>query len=285
MSPEQVPILHLNPSRKDLVIPNVRQPLRSLHLLYHELRPQASSYSYVLKRDDFEQHVELFARMREADDLDLRPEITFDDGHISNYDYALPILQAKGIHARFFITAGWTGQRAGYMGWDQLRSLHRAGHSIGAHGWTHTLLTHCTRKQLDIELKSARHTIEDALGTPITTMSLPGGRFDSRILAACREAGYTEVFTSIPRAEPIPSGPLIGRLNIRGDSSVAWIASLFAPDSRVLPRLERQERLKAAVRAALGDRVYARLWALLNRQEPESGTGEASPYENSAHHQ
>ena len=281
MSPKQVSTLHIDPSPKN----KVRQPLRSLHLLYHELRPQASSYSYVLKCSDFEQQVNLFAALREADNLDLWPEVTFDDGHTSNYEYALPVLQAKGIRARFFITVGWTGQRSGYMGWDQLRSLHHAGHSIGAHGWTHTLLTHCTSKQLELELTGARQTLEDGLGIPITTMSLPGGRFDARILTACRDAGYTQVFSSIPRAEPMPAGPVIGRLNIRGDCTVAWIASLFAPGSTVLPRLERQERLKAAVRATLGDRVYAKLWAMLNRQEPESGAGEASPYENSPHHQ
>ena len=280
MLPEQDPISHFDSSRRL----EDRRPLQCLHLLYHELRPEKSNYSYVLDCEHFEKQVNLFAQFQEAQDPGLWPELTFDDGHISNYEYALPILQTRGIHARFFITAGWTGRRIGYMGWDELRSLHQAGHPIGAHGWTHTLLTHCTKKELQLELNGARQTLEDALGTPITTMSLPGGRFNRQVMDACREAGYTEVYTSIPQVEPMPTGPVVGRLNIRGDRSLSWIASLFTPGNKVLANLQRQERIKAAAKTALGDRVYAKIWAILNGQETESRTGEASPYEDSAHH-
>ncbi len=250
-------------------------PLKSLHLLYHELRPAKSSYSYVLECDAFARQVDLFVHLRQAEHPGLQPELTFDDGHISNYQYALPILHARGIQARFFITVGWTGHKPGYMGWEELRALHQAGQSIGAHGWTHALLTHCTGKDLQLELKGARHTLEDKLGAPITTLSLPGGRSNQRVLKACQEAGYTHVFTSVPRAEPIPIPPIVGRLNIRGDMTLDYIASLFAPNSSILPNLERQEQIKAAARTILGDRIYAKLWSLLNRQEPETNLPEA----------
>jgi len=245
--------------------------MRSLHLLYHELRPDKSRYSYVVACEDFEKHVDLFARLQQEKVCELRPEITFDDGHISNYEYALPILQSRGLQARFFITVGWTGRRPGYMGWNELRALNQAGQLIGAHGWTHTLLTHCTTKELQLELKDARQALEDNLGTAITTMSLPGGRFDRRILAACRGAGYAEVFTSVPRAEPLPLGSTIGRLNIRGDVTLPWLTNLLQPESPLLAKLERQDRIKTTAKSLLGDRLYARIWALLNRQEPETG--------------
>lgn len=244
--------------------------MRSLHLLYHELRPSKSRYSYVVSCEDFEKHVDLFARLQQTKDCPLRPEITFDDGHLSNYEHALPILQSRGIQARFFITVGWTGRRPGYMGWDQLRTLNKSGQSIGAHGWTHTLLTRCPTKDLQLELTDARQSLEDKLGTAITTMSLPGGRFDRRILAACQDAGYTEVFTSIPRAESLPLQSTIGRLNVRGDMTLPWLTSLLQPESTLLAKLERQDRIKTTAKSVLGDRLYARIWALLNRQEPET---------------
>jgi peptidoglycan/xylan/chitin deacetylase (PgdA/CDA1 family) len=245
--------------------------MRSLHLLYHELRPGKTSYSYVVACEDFERQADLYRRLQHTQDSKLRPEITFDDGHISNYEYALPILHNRGIQARFFITVGWTGNRNGYMSWKELRALSLAGQSIGAHGWTHTLLTHCTDQELHHELQDARQALEDNLGTPITTMSLPGGRFDRRILTACRDAGYTEVFTSIPKAEPLPLASTVGRLNIRGDMSLPWIEDLLQPESLLLAKLERQDRIKSAAKSLLGDRLYAKLWALLNRQEPETG--------------
>lgn len=250
----------------------MQHPARRLYLLYHELRPSPSRYSYVVETGEFEKHVELFARLRKTESSAIWPEITFDDGHISNLEFAAPILQLRSLTARFFITVGWTGNKPGYMGWPELRSLHDAGQSIGAHGWTHTLLTHCSDKDLQIELGGARLALEDKLGTSITTMSLPGGRYNRRVLSACEEAGYTQIYTSIPRAEPTPEVPLVGRLNIRGDMTLEWISALFQADSSALASLGRQHQMKAAAKTLLGDRLYERLWAMLNRREPdESG--------------
>ena len=254
-----------------------QQPLRKLYLLYHELRPHKSRYSYVLEAESFERHVDLFVRMREAESCELWPEVTFDDGHISNFELAAPLLQSRGMTARFFITAGWTGKKPGYMGWAELRSLHEAGHSIGAHGWTHKLLTHCSDDELQIELSKSRLTLEDKLGTSVATMSLPGGRSNRRVLAACADAGYTQVYTSVPRAEQLPLGTTVGRVNIPGSVQMEWIAKLFEPDGSAMSRLGRQYRMKETAKRLLGDRLYAKLWAMVNRKEPGTdGGGEGS---------
>jgi peptidoglycan/xylan/chitin deacetylase (PgdA/CDA1 family) len=246
--------------------------LRSLYLLYHELRPASSDYSYVVETTTFEQHLNLFRQVRETEGCSLWPEITFDDGHISNFEYAMPILQSRGFIARFFITVGWTGQKHDYMGWQELRELHGSGQMIGAHGWSHRLLTHCSKDELGDELSRSRLTLEDKLGIPISTMSLPGGRYNRRILAACEEAGYTQVYTSAPRAEQMALGSTVGRLNIRGDMKLEWIASVLHPESGVLSRLGQQYQIKAAAQRLLGDSLYEQLWSLVNRQEQDSDT-------------
>jgi peptidoglycan/xylan/chitin deacetylase (PgdA/CDA1 family) len=248
-------------------------PLRQLYLLYHELRPTETSYSYVVGTAAFEKQADLFVRLQKNGPQGLLPQITFDDGHVSNFEFALPILQSRNLIAHFFITVGWTGKKKGYMGWSELQSLHQAGQLIGAHGWSHTLLTHCNEGQLLTELNTAKLTLEDKLGAAITTMSLPGGRYNRRVLAACENAGYTQIFTSIPRAEPIPPGSMIGRLNIRGDMSLEWIASLLQPGSNVLIGLERQYQRKETAKKILGDRLYEKLWAILNRKETETDMG------------
>jgi peptidoglycan/xylan/chitin deacetylase (PgdA/CDA1 family) len=249
------------------------QSLLKLHFLYHELRPEPCDYSYVLQTNKFDTHLDLFLQMRRAGSPGLWPEITFDDGHISNFDYALPALTSRGLTARFFITVGWTEKKPGFMGWRELRSLHESGQLIGAHGWSHTLLTHCTPGDLDAELRKAKLVLEDKLGTSITTMSLPGGRYNRRVLAACRETGYTQVYTSMPRAEREPLGFTVGRLNIRGDVALDWIRKVLQPGSPELSNLERQYRIKAVAKTLLGDRLYEKLWALLNRKEPDGGDG------------
>jgi hypothetical protein len=102
-------------------------------------------------------------------------------------------------------------------------------------------------------------------------MSLPGGRYNRPVLAACRQAGYTQIFTSIPRAELTPSEFMVGRLNIRGDMKLEWIRSLLQPGSRALRSLERQYAIRDVAKKLLGDGLYEKLWGLLNRRERMSG--------------
>jgi hypothetical protein len=273
LSVERIPEEQLSPSQC------------RLYLLYHELRPNGSKYSYVIENAEFEKHLDLFSRLRENAEGGSLPEITFDDGHLSNLEYALPLLDSRKLKARFFITAGWTGHKPGYMGWDDLRTLHAAGQEIGAHGWSHTLLTHCDDKELQAELVSSKHALEDNLGISMTTMSLPGGRYNQRVLEACWQAGYTQVYTSIPRSEPASPGSIVGRLNIRGDMKAEWIADVLRPDSGMLASLGRQYKIKEAAKGLLGDRLYEKVWALLNRKEPDADQGEATIDEDPAHHQ
>lgn len=249
-----------------------------LPLLYHELRPGDSAYTYALSCSRFAQQLAFFAQIAATQPEWYRPLLTFDDGHRSNYEHALPLLQQHGAAAHFFITVGWMGNRADSMTWQQVRALHDAGQQVGAHGWSHALLTHCSAVELDRELRSARERLEDGLGTPVTSMSLPGGRANAAVMAACRAAGYTRVWNSAPGAESLPLGPVVGRFNVLSGMSDAWLASLLDSHSGVLRGVQRKHRLKSAGKQLLGDRMYARLWALLNRSE--GGDSEnAEPHE------
>ncbi|WP_213803912.1 polysaccharide deacetylase family protein [Granulicella sp. dw_53] len=244
--------------------------MQRLHFLYHELRTEDSSYSYVVKSSEFSRQMKLFGEMQRATQSEVVPEVTFDDGHISNLHLALPILQEQAVRARFFITVGWTGRRDGYMGWTDLRELQAAQQEIGAHGWTHTLLTHCNATQLQTELKDARLKLEDELGAPVPTMSLPGGRYNKRVLEACREAGYKQIFTSIPQLQRSSDEELVGRLNVVGGMSLEWMERVLDPASGLLNGLARKDKVKGVAKSVLGDVLYARLWALVNRSEPQS---------------
>ncbi len=242
--------------------------MRRLFLLYHEVRNAPSSYSYVVQREVFAEHLALFARLRANGQQAVQPEITLDDGHLSGYEYAAPLLAEHGLRAHFFITAGWTGRRAGYMEPHHLRALHAEGHRIGAHGWSHALLSQCSPDALEQELVQPRAMLEEALGAPVTSISLPGGRSHARVLAACGKAGYTQVFTSVPGTVVTGHEAVIPRVNVRAETSAGWLERLLAPDSPLLASLERQHRLKAAGKRLLGDKLYAGLWAVLNKKEP-----------------
>lgn len=246
--------------------------MQTLHLLYHQLCPAVSDYTYAMECAEFERHCALFADRDRQSAGGVHAKVTFDDGHRSNYEFALPALERHGLTAHFFITTGWIG-RAGYMDWGEIRALDAANHLIGAHGWTHTLLTHCTSTQLRQELLEARLCLEDGLGHAVTTMSLPGGRANRRVLEACWSAGYTEVFTSVPRIESSvrPPNSTVGRLNLRSGTRTEWLEQLLEPESKLLGRLQRQERIKHTARLLLGDRIYAKLWAIVNHEDRQTG--------------
>lgn len=200
----------------------------------------------------------------------MNPVITFDDGHISNLELALPLLEAHAMRAHFFITVGWTGQKRGFMNWSELRTLLSSGQKIGAHGWSHTLLTHCSDAELEQELRIARLRLEDGIGAAVRTMSLPGGRSNRRVLEACRAAGYEHVFTSVPTTESRSFSFTIGRMNISGDLETNRLARFFDPQSDALMRLNRKHRIKEAAKRALGDQLYSRLWSVLVRHEADA---------------
>ena len=159
---------------------------------------------------------------------------------------------------------------------SHLRQLHAASQHIGAHGLTHTLLTHCSAAELDRELRVARLILEETLGASVTTVSLPGGRSNRAVLDACWAAGYTQVFTSRPHPETMPPGRCVGRLNLRADATVPLLTRLLDPATGALRRLERTDRLKTAAKRLLGDTAYRRLWSLVNRAEPDAPESEPS---------
>lgn len=252
--------------------------MKNLYLLYHELRPDPTRYAYVVSSAEFEEHCRLFSELRRSLDGSLRPEITFDDGHESGVRFALPILERAGLRAHFFITAGWTGTRPGFMGPAELRDLHRAGMHIGAHGWSHKLLTKCSSAELDTELRMPRERLEDILGAPVTSISLPGGRVNGDVLNACSAAGYLRIFTSIPEVNDEAAGErIIGRLNLRAGTTTEWLRSLLRPETGVLAKVQRADRLKTAAKRMMGDRLYGGLWGLVNRQEEEAEHGAPIP--------
>jgi peptidoglycan/xylan/chitin deacetylase (PgdA/CDA1 family) len=237
---------------------------RVLHFLYHELSSVSQAYTYALHKDAFHEQLDLFRQTSVGERI--AAKVTFDDGHISNYDIAFPMLADRGMTAEFFLTANWIGKRAGYMNWGQVRDMYAAGQQIGAHGWSHKLLTHCNSAELQLELVAARKLLEDELGAPVTSLSFPGGRFNKRILAACVDAGYTKMFTSIPQLTTLPVGSLTGRLNVRGDWSLSYIESLLDLEKDVLHGLERQDKLKSLIKKIVGDTLYRWIWSAANRE-------------------
>ncbi len=123
--------------------------------------------------------------------------ITFDDGHITNYTLALPVLKQFGFRGYFFITTDWINQQY-YMNEEMLRELHDCGMVIGSHGISHKFLSDLTEKEIDYELKASKSRLEDITGSKVSAFSAPGGRLDKRVIDLAKNIGYSYIFGSEP---------------------------------------------------------------------------------------
>ena len=121
--------------------------------------------------------------------------LTFDDGEMNNYEHALPILRKYGFPAYFFIIAKRVGNK-GYLGWEELTEMHRAGMVIGSHGFSHEILTSLLGTQIEEELRASKKYLERNLGIEVDTLSVPRGFCDDNVIQMAYDAGYKRIFIS-----------------------------------------------------------------------------------------
>ena len=238
---------------------------RSMFLIYHELGTEAQSYSYYCGAEQFDQHLQLAVDLRHSTGRHIyQPEITFDDGHLSQHSHALPLLERHGIRATFFVTAGWIGTRENYMSWQNLRELRELGHQVQSHTWSHPMLTHCSDSELEKELLHSRKEIEGNVGAPVDAISIPNGRWNDRILRACVAAGYARVFTSDSwKGEESRRGArILGRINVPQSMTADRLKAL-ACNSGTKRMHDTLSYSKHLLKRLAGDRIYHHLWRMV----------------------
>jgi len=116
--------------------------------------------------------------------------ITFDDGWLSQYQNALPILEQLHFTATFFIITRQVGLGTAYMGLDQLKALQRAGMTIASHTQTHPDLSKLSVAQLRNEVVGSRQDLQRMLGVNTDLIAYPYGCWSNRVAAAVKAAGY-----------------------------------------------------------------------------------------------
>jgi peptidoglycan/xylan/chitin deacetylase (PgdA/CDA1 family) len=125
--------------------------------------------------------------------------ITFDDGYISIYDTAWPMLKAKGWTFTVFVnTEPHDQDRPLFMSWQQLRDLHAAGATIANHGVTHPYLLQRRpghdqaqwEAWVDAEVNGAQDRIAERIGEAPMLFAYPFGEFDNAVLEIVGALGY-----------------------------------------------------------------------------------------------
>jgi peptidoglycan/xylan/chitin deacetylase (PgdA/CDA1 family) len=229
-------------------------------LAYHEVMPE-SDYAYCVPVSKFREQMQMLAVQEKAG---VTAQVTFDDGERSEKEIAGDVLAEFGIKATYFITPGLIGTAHKFLGWGELRELQAAGHSVQSHGWSHQFLTACGEGELNDELRMSRHAIEDRLGSAVEEISIPGGRWNPRVLRACADAGYRHVYVSEPwMASEMFGVRVLGRFMVRNNTSPGQLERILRGDRATLRKMKMKSQIRKGIVSLVGDDLYHRLWCRL----------------------
>ena len=194
---------------------------RAIVLCYHRFEEKPTKDGLGLKPSEFEAQMqklkdEGIAVIPMADFLAWRrgeknipaksAVITLDDGWLSGYVAAWPILKKFGYPFTMYIYTDYVkgGPKSGgqSMTWEQIAEMHNAGVDIASHTVSHSNLRakggrtdEQYRQWLETELKGSKDILEQKLGIKITTLAYPYGNQNEIVRDVTMKAGYEAAFT------------------------------------------------------------------------------------------
>jgi peptidoglycan/xylan/chitin deacetylase (PgdA/CDA1 family) len=200
--------------------------------------PGQGAARYKLTPDAFREHLDALASALPALPITAaqllagergRVLLTFDDGGRSAEPTAA-LLEAHGWRGHFFVTAKCINT-APFVSAEQIRNLHRAGHVIGSHSFSHPpRMSHCPWEELVSEWTQSCAILADIVGEAVTVASVPGGYYSRRVAQAAAAAGIRVLFNSEPttRIYEVNGCIVVGRYTLYAWSSPAAAVALVS---------------------------------------------------------
>jgi peptidoglycan/xylan/chitin deacetylase (PgdA/CDA1 family) len=130
--------------------------------------------------------------------------LTADDGHISVYTDALPLLKKYRVPMTLFIYPSAISNASYAMTWNQLRELKTSGlFDFESHTYWHPnfkkerarLQTPDYEKLVATQLRKSKEVLERQLSHPVKMLAWPFGIYDPLLEARAAEAGYSAAFS------------------------------------------------------------------------------------------
>ena len=174
-------------------------------LLYHRIGVSPIDSQYYVPPEKFEAQMKLLRdweytvipiellvkAIKEGAELPPRPVIiTFDDGDISVYETAFPVMQKYGLTGVTYIVGNYMGTD-GYMTAVQIKALAAAGWEVGSHSRSHRDLRQLQPEIQRVEIVDARKELQKATGASVDTFAYPFGFMGNTAGSYVHAAGYT----------------------------------------------------------------------------------------------
>ena len=120
--------------------------------------------------------------------------LTIDDGLLSFYKNAWPILKKKKIPFILFVNTREVGS-FNYMDWDQILELHQSDHvEIGNHSHSHEYLVEESAETIEKDIKKSIEIFNKKLGKNSDFFSYPFGEYSEEFKKIIKEFGFKYAF-------------------------------------------------------------------------------------------
>jgi peptidoglycan/xylan/chitin deacetylase (PgdA/CDA1 family) len=123
--------------------------------------------------------------------------VSFDDGHVSVWQEAFPLLAARGWPAVLNLLVSIINSDDGLMS-GMVHDLVDTGWDLAAHSRTHPDLTQLDRERLDGEVHGSRRDLEEEFDMCVDFFCYPSGRLSTAVVDSVVRAGYLGATTSRP---------------------------------------------------------------------------------------
>jgi peptidoglycan/xylan/chitin deacetylase (PgdA/CDA1 family) len=170
--------------------------------------------------------------------------LTFDDGFLSVYEHALPVLARYGFPATVFVVSDYCGRTNSWpsqpaqmkhqplLDWRELHELVRAGVSAGCHTRTHPDLRNLATREILQEITGAKSRIEDALRVPVKAFAYPYGAYNRNVRALVASELSLACSTALGFVMPDSDPFALERLDMYYLRRPPIFARLFTPSVR-----------------------------------------------------
>jgi peptidoglycan/xylan/chitin deacetylase (PgdA/CDA1 family) len=115
--------------------------------------------------------------------------VVYDDGWVTSYEMAVPIMNGLGLRGTHFIIADWVdkpGYGFDHMTSPQLIELATAGHEIGSHSLSHATLTELSPGELEEQLLDSKERLE-SFGFNVAGFAPPGGDYNESVIEMLKQ--------------------------------------------------------------------------------------------------